>query len=173
MDDQQIRVEIKSNTDSLSARAVHDALVHMVGDSAEEGADFLKMAVPHRTLAMAMAAGHHGPVDDGINVSASVGIPPIVNPGGSFDPNSMRYPMFVDKGTGIFGDYHTPIFAKRSEAMKLPPDGVHSIFQHEIKGQEGQFFMKKTFEFMKASMSINAEHFKAELKSKLTADKLE
>lgn len=156
----------------MSAVALHDALVKMVGYAAEEGADFLKLAVPKGdTLGLVTHAGHHGPIDDGISVKAEVGIPPILA-GGVTDPNSMRYPMFVDQGTGIFGDLHTPIFAKRGEAMKLPPDGIHSIFQKVVKGQEGQFFMEKTFEFMKASMQANAELFKAKLKSKLTADEL-
>lgn len=171
MSNQDVKITIRSNTDSLSEAAVYDALVKMVGHSAEEGADFLKLVVPKgETLGLSTHAGHHGPIDDGINVKAEVGIPPILA-GGATDPNSMRYPMYVDKGTGIFGDTHEPIMAKR-EAMKLPPDGVHSMFHKVVKGQEGQFFMEKTFEFMKESMKVNAEFFKAELKSKLTAGEL-
>lgn len=168
-----IEVRIESNAQNLSGRAVHESLFHLVKDTAEEGADFLKIAVPHGdTFSLSTHAGHKGPKDDGINMHAEVGIPPIdkKNFWGNSDPNSMRYPEFVDQGTGIFGAFHTSIFSKRSEFMKLPPKEPFSIFHKEVKGQEGQHFMAKTYAFMKELYHLNAEQFKQELTAKLKPD---
>lgn len=173
-DNVYIGVEVKSNTDSLSAKTLRNSLFGLVGDIVVEGTDFLRIAVPKgNTLELSKHVGHTGPYDEGTTIVGHVGIPLIDTKSlGSFDPNSMKYPLYVDEGTGIFGVHESSIFSKRSDYMKLPPDGIHSIFQKEIKGQRGQHFMEKTFEFMKESLKPNVEKFKIDLSSKFKADKL-
>jgi len=163
-------IGIKTNISNLSERAVHRTLVDLVDHVASEGGDALKAIVPHDIGELAKHAGHKGPHDLGLEITASVGVLDIARPGS--DPVSMKYPIFVDKGTGIYGESHTPIFAKRSHFMKLPPKEGYSTFQHEVKGQRPQYFMAKTFAFMLTSLDINGKRFKEELKVKLAADEL-
>lgn len=169
-----IYFEVKTNFDFSVDVKLHKALHGFMDDIITEGADFLRVAVPKGdTLELTKHVGHTGPYDDGQDIVGHVGIPLISKKSlGTFDPNSMRYPIFVDEGTGIYGDHHSPIFSKRSDYMKLPPDGIHSIFQKETKGQRGQHFMEKTYEFMKASLKPNSEKFKTDLKTQLKPSSL-
>jgi hypothetical protein len=169
-----LEITIRSNTDKLSDRAVHDSLVNFVDAELVGGEVFLKVLVPKKTFSLEHAVSHSGPFDDGFEISGSVGIPPIakLSDSGSFDPNSVDYPIFVDKGTGIFAEGSTTIFAKKGEFMKLPPDGLHSMYQREVKGQPGKEFMAATYGLMKGMLEINGEKFKEELKVRLMADKL-
>ena len=163
---------IKSNTDRLSEKAVHDTLVDFIRNEALMGEVALKALVPKGdTLSLTRAAGHTGPYDDGLEVTAHVGIPEIHKTDES-SPTSAKYPIFVDKGTGIFGDSHSSIFPKTKEFMKLPPKGDYSIFHKSVKGQEGKEFMMATFAVMIAMLKINGETFRAELMEKLKADQM-
>lgn len=163
---------IKSNTDNLSERAVHDTLVSFIDHEAIMGEIALKSFVPKGdTLALTREAGHKGPYDDGLEITAHVGIPEI-HADDKLSPNAPKYPVFVDQGTGIFGDTHSPIFPKISEFMKLPPKGDLPIFHKSVKGQEGKEFMAATFAFMLGMLKVNGEAFRAELITKLKADQL-
>lgn len=167
-----LEISVKSNTEKLSDRALHDALVNFVRNEAVMGEIALKALVPKgETFSLTRAAGHKGPYDEGAEVTAYVGIPEI-HKAGETDPLSARYPLFVDKGTGIFGDSHATIFPKTREFMKLPPKGDYSIFHKHVKGQEGRGFMAATFSAMVAMLKINGEAFRVDLTSKLKADKL-
>jgi hypothetical protein len=169
-----LEIYVRSNTDGLSARVLHDCLYNLVETELIGGETFLKALVPKKTGSLEQHVGHSGPFDEGIEISGSVGIPMIekTSESGSYDPNSSLYPLFVDKGTGIFGDKESPIFARKGEFMKLPPDGINSMFQREVKGQRGHEFMAATYGLMKAMLEINGAKFKEELRVKLKADQL-
>lgn len=163
---------ITSNTEKLSDLALHDTLVNFVRNEIVMGEVALKAVAPKgESLSMAREAGHKGPIDEGYEVTGYVGIPEIHKVGES-DPLSAKYPVFVDKGTGIFGDTHSEIFPKTRHFMKLPPKGDFSIFHRSVKGQKGQEFMAATFAVMVGMLRINGEEFKKELSTKLESDKL-
>ena len=165
---------IKSNTSKLSGHIVHDAAVNLVRNEAIFGEIMLKALVPKHEGFMAEAAGHKGPFDDGTDVFASVGIPEIHKPNES-DPFSAKYPEFVAKGTGLFGDEPDYIFAKRDKGfMYIPPERSDrgGGFLFKSKGQEGKPFMRATYESMVEALKINGELFKAELSSKMKSDTL-
>jgi hypothetical protein len=165
-------VSIKSNTDALSERAIHDTLVSFVRNEALMGEVALKALVPKRSMAMAAAAGHKGPYDEGLEITAYVGIPEI--PPDESDPSSGKYPIFVDSGTGIFADHGT-IVAKEHDFMHIPASRgggtEYPMFLKQSKGQEGKHFMAATFAVMINMLQTNAEVWKTELTSKLDADK--
>jgi hypothetical protein len=164
--------EIKSNTEKLSDRALHDTLVNFVRNEALMGEVALKAIVPKGdTLALTRAAGHKGPYDEGAEITAYVGIPEI-HKAGETDPLSAKYPLFVEKGTGIFGDSHSEILPKTREFMKLPTKGDYGIFHKHVKGQEGRGFMLVTFSVMVGMLRVNGDAFRVELTSRLKSDKL-
>lgn len=165
-----LKIEIKSNTDSLSAHAVHDCFSNLVKTEIESGEIFLKVLVPKREGDLFAHVSHSGPFDAGFEIEGSVGIPEIHKAGES-DPFSAKYPIFVDEGTGIFGEHGT-IFAKKGKFMYIPFYRGEPGFLHDSKGQRGRGFMAATFALMSAMLSINGEKFKAELTSKLQSDKL-
>lgn len=165
-----LKIEIKSNTDSLSAHAVHDCFSNIVKAEIEGGEVFLKALVPKRERDLFAHVSHSGPFDAGFEIEGSVGIPEIHKTGES-DPLSAKYPIFVDEGTGIFGEHGT-IFPKQKKFMYIPPDRGFPGFLANSKGQEGKHFMAATYALMAAMLQINGEKFKAELTSRLESDKL-
>lgn len=169
-DNQTIQIDVETNIDSLSARAVHDCFVNLVRNELLMGEVALKALVPKRTMDMAAHTGHKGPVDGGIEIEGSVGIPEIHKSDES-DPFSAKYPLFVDKGTGIFGEHGT-IFSKEKQFMYIPPERGFPGFLRSSKGQPGKEFLFATFTTMVAMLKINSDAFKAELTAKLDADKL-
>jgi hypothetical protein len=163
-------VGIRSNINSLSEKAFHDVLVNLVRNELLVGEVALKTLVPKREGDMAAHAGHKGPIDTGLEIEGSVGIPEIHKAGES-DPFSAKYPLFVDEGTGIFGEHGT-IFPKEKRFMYIPPDRGIPGFLRTSKGQEGRHFMAKTFSIMQAMLQINGELFRSELNTKLKAGQL-
>lgn len=171
--DVEIYIEsIKSNTDKLSAKAVHDSAVNLVRNEAIFGEIMLKALVPKHEGFMAEAAGHKGPFDDGTDVIAAVGIPEIHKSNES-DPFSAKYPLFAWKGTGLFGDEPHDIFSKRPGGfMYIPLERGSPGFLFRSKGQEGKPFIQATYISMVEAMKINGELFKAELSTRMKSDTL-
>ena len=161
--------EIRSNTDRISAHAVHDAFVNLVRNELLQGEVALKALVPKRSMDMAAHAGHKGPVDSGPIIEGSVGIPEIHKSDES-DPFSGKYPIFVDKGTGIFGEHGT-IYPKDKKFMYIPSERGYPGFLKSSKGQPPREFMMATFSVMVALLKVNTDIWKAEMIAKLQADK--
>jgi hypothetical protein len=173
--DNQIYVaRIESNTRKLSGDSVHQTLSDMVKGITDDTEGFLKGIVPHgSTLALSEAVGSHGPVDVGIEFLAEIGIPAIMDSTSIYNPGSMLYPIYVDKGTGIYGNNASAIYPFRANYMKLPPDGIHSIYQKSVKGQKGQHYMAATYAAMRlVTLPYWKEKFKAILKLRLQPDSL-
>lgn len=168
-DNNQIEFIIRSNTDSISAHAIHDCFSNLIKSELEGGEIFLKALVPKLSGDMFARIGHKGPNDDGSVIEGSIGIPEIHKIGES-DPLSAKYPVFVDEGTGIFGERGT-IFPKNKKFMYIPPNRGYPGFLAHSKGQEGKGFMAVTYALMVASLKINGEKFKHELAARLNINK--
>lgn len=160
---------ITSNTDKLNSRAIHDVFVDLIRSEVEQGEVFLKALVPKREGDMFAHAGHTGPNDDGIDITASVGIPEIHKIGES-DPLSAKYPIYTE-GTGIFGG-KGDIYAKDKESMYIPSNRGYPGFLKHSKGQPPHGFMAETYALMVGMLEVNGEIFKKKLTAKLQSDKL-
>lgn len=58
-----------------------------------------------------------------------------------------EYARWVEEGTGIFGPRFLPIFPRRAKALRFEVEGK-TIFARYVKGQRGQFFVKRTREIV-------------------------
>jgi hypothetical protein len=155
-------VAVRSNVDRLSVEAVHTLYERAIDRTAEDGADFLRGVVPKREGLMAARVGHHESSATGEDViEASVGIPRIDEAsnimGSPGAQDSGNYPLFTDRGTGIFGPIHMPIVARSGHMMRWE-DGGQVFFRREVKGQVGKHFMLETYEMMhRAILPANVE----------------
>ena len=167
--------DIKSNTDKMSARAIHDSLVNLVRTEAFIGEDFMRAIVPKFDGTMAASVGHRGPIDGGLEIDAAVGIPEIHKPDES-DDYSAKYPLFVNEGTGPYAS-RGPIGPKRGFWMVVPPErstmgAGRNIYMMRTMGQRGRHFTAATYAVMAGMLAVNGEKFRAEVTAKLMADQL-
>ncbi len=157
MADQSVDIEIRvrSNVDRLSEMAIRRFLADSLTDTVKEAEEFLRFIVPKDTGEMAAHVGHTDASFE--KLSAAVGIPRIETAKGvtpavkdMFSPgeqDSGDYPLFRDRGTGIFGPAHEPIHARRVSVMKWEGHEGHPIFRSEVAGSEGSHFMLATYAF--------------------------
>jgi len=169
-------VEVRSNVDRLSASTVHRLFVDMIYRAAHAGEDWLRLIAPKgKTLRLSRAVSTSGPHDEGDLISAAVGIPPIDDapdrmapvpspdffspvPGGL---SSRDYPLFRDRGTGIFGPAHAPIHSHTGGMLKFEGADGGTLFRRSVEGQPAGHFMLNTFEEMRrVALPIEAERFK-------------
>jgi hypothetical protein len=150
--------EVRSNIDRLDAEVFHRCLVELIEDLAKDGGRFLKAIVPvGETAALQRHAGHTAAHDDGVVITAAVGVKAIEGAARRFfqvgtkdtpvpgEQHPGDYPIFVDRGTGEFGPTGQSIFARRANFMAFPGAEGHTIFRHKVAGQRGQHFMLKTY----------------------------
>ena len=162
---EQIEVHIRSNVDALSADRIHQALVEMVQRNVEESTEFLRVIEPKRTGALEAHTSHTDAIESIVGqIEAKIGITPVEE---AHDTNSVarnmspgaqdtdHYPLFVDRGTGVFGPTGSPIFA-RTGVMAFEIDG-HEIFTRVVQGQRGQHFMAATAAFAEMLLSTNQQ----------------
>ena len=170
-----------SDCDRLTARSFHHALVRLVDSLAEQGEHALQVNVPKGETERLLQAVARGEVIDGeflitsevgVHEISGIGIPgvtpaakDIFSPG---QQSSSMYPLFVDRGTGIFGPAHAPIHARRVGVMRWEENGKE-IFAKETKGQEGQEFMAKTYAEMIGLLAGEVEIFKVRVHNELAA----
>lgn len=182
MSESLVAVRVESNIERLDSHLFHEMLVRLIRDIAETGEAILKSEVPEgETGALKRHVAHHGPHDEGERVVAEIGISAVMDalvahfqtalkdmavPG---EQSASNYPLFVDRGTGIFGPAGSPIFARRAHFMQFPGQGGDMIFRHETKGQRGQHFMLKTYSSLVAIIPALIEEQKARLASDLRA----
>lgn len=170
-----IDVQVESNVDNLSAHAVHRMYDDLLTGTVEDAEEFLRFAVPKgETDRLSEAVSHHKAHETDEGLSAAVGIPKIESPGGVspgvkdlFSPgeqDSDDYPLFVDRGTGIFGPAGVPITARRVHVMHFEDEQGLDIFRGEVKGQEGAHFMLATYAFAKEMLVIRAKEFAEHVK---------
>lgn len=175
-----IRVEVRTNVDSLDAAVIHHSFVRLVDEFAEAGGEILKATVPKgETLQLEHHSGHSPAHETADGIEAAVGVTAILDaiverfqtglkdfavPGEQSAANS---PIFVDRGTGIFGPSGAPIFARRSHFMKFEGEQGHDIFRQQTQGQPGQHFMLKTYAEMRGILPAMVEAFKTRLEAEL------
>lgn len=173
MPDQQYElVGVRSNVDRLSVESVHRLFSDMIERTVRSSREFLTGAVPHgETERLAAAVDSTGPYDEVDSISAAVGIPPIggledrftktpspdfFSPSGS---SAADYPLFVDRGTGMFGPAHAPISSHTGGPLVWEEDG-RTIFAQHVQGQEPHHFMLATYEHMtRVSLPADAAIF--------------
>lgn len=154
--------EVRSNIGALSAERLHQALVEMVRSTVVEAARFLRAEVPKDTGRLAEAVDHSQVEDLAKTIEARLGIKPVgesfvpgaggqaISPRSAYQPSdSSHYPVFVDRGTGVFGPTASPIFARVGHAMVFEIDG-HTVFARQVQGQHGQHFMAATLAYVHA-----------------------
>lgn len=154
----QIHVSVRSNVDALSAARLHQALLETVESTVADATAFLRAVEPKDTGSMEAHTDHTHAEDVTGMIEAKLGITPIEDAGmgsalksipGAQD--SSHYPLFVDRGTGVFGPIATPIFARTGSSMHFEIDG-RSIFARSVLGQRGQHFMAATYAFAQAAI---------------------
>lgn len=162
MADQPVHVEVKveSNIDRLSETAIRRFMGDALEGTVKEAEEFLRFIVPRDTGEMEAHVGHTAE-----DLRAAVGIPRIDRISGvspavkdMYSPgeqDSGDYPLFRDRGTGIFGPAHEPIHARRVSVMKWEGAEGHPIFRSEVQGSEGSHFMLATYAFAQISLRIN------------------
>jgi hypothetical protein len=159
---EQIEVHIRSNVDALSADRIHQALVQMVQRNVEESTEFLRAIEPKRTGELEAHTSHTDAIEDiAGQIEAKIGITSIEN---APDTNAVarnmhpgaqdtdQYPLFVDRGTGVFGPTGSPIFARDPKGMMVFEGREGTVFTHVVKGQHGQHFMAATAAFAEEIM---------------------
>jgi hypothetical protein len=172
MPDEQYRlVGVRSNVDRLSASSVHELFRDLVGRANRSGRDWMRIVVPKGdSQRLARAVDTTGPSSEGAAISASVGIPPILGAdvsNGTYFPgeqSSGDYPLFVDRGTGMFGPTHAPITGRRGWMVFEGREGT-TVFAKSVAGQPGQHFMLSTYEQMtRVALPVERERFAERVK---------
>lgn len=153
-----LSTSVESNIDALSGEVLHLALVKLVDDLMRRGAEFLRGIVPKETGALAEHVGSKEAHEIAGIIEGRLGITEIHEAGGygaglphPGEQQRSHSPLFVDRGTGIFGPTHSPIFARRGGPMVFESGG-HTVFAYSVKGQPGQHFMAETLAFVEAML---------------------
>lgn len=84
-----------------------------------------------------------GVIEAGAGVTRARGIG---DPNRGRDSNPQDYPVFVDQGTGIYGERRSPIYATPGTLMGPIEWMGRDIFIHSFKGQIAQHFSDRAFE---------------------------
>lgn len=174
-DQVELEIHVRSNVDRLSEHAVHRMLGDLLTSTVEDTEEFLRFIVPKDTGRMAEEVGHHGAHETDAGLEASIGIPRIEGAGGGVSPavkdlitpgeqDSADYPLFTDRGTGIFGPAGVPIHARKVTVMHFEDQSGHDIFREEVKGQEGHHFMLASYAFARIALQAHVREFEERVK---------
>jgi hypothetical protein len=168
-------VRIESNTDALTALAVHALLERLVDRVTEQGEGLLRVNVAESitgdygtTGDLEEHVGRHPVISAGDMIHGAVGIPPIDSGRRSFtsgDSDQADYPIFKDRGTGIFGEEPHQITPATRKVMRFEGMFGDTVFRHSVAGQEGAEFGCRTYEEMFSALPADVEIFERELKS--------
>lgn len=169
----EIDVHVESNVEKLSETAVRRFLADALTGTVEDAEEFLSFIVPKLSGELAGHVEHTEAAQE--NLAAAVGIPPIHKDTGvtpavkdMFAPgeqDSDDYPLFRDRGTGIFGPAHEPIHARKVSVMKFDGPMGHPIFRAETKGMEGAHFMLATYAFARVAFQAHIQEFEERVKN--------
>lgn len=173
-------IQVESNVDRLSEHAVHRMLGELLTDTVEDVEEFLRFIVPkgdtdRLSEAVSSSAAH----ETDVGLEAAVGIPPIETVQGLspavkdlFQPgeqDSDDYPLYVDRGTGIFGPAGVPITARHVHVMHFDDADGFDIFRSEVKGQEGAHFMLASYAFSLIVLETRLKEFDERVKHLATS----
>lgn len=127
--DEELHLKLISKSPERSAKEVlRDTLFHLEMNA--------KISTPQRTGNLMRSISKEGPTSlgDGHFVGS-------VSAGGAA---TAPYAVYVEKGTGIYGDKHVPIRAKTGNMLVWEEHG-NTVFTRQVKGQKGQEYMQKAF----------------------------
>lgn len=154
-------VDVRSNVDRLSVDSVHSLFVEMLRRSIRAGEEVLRALVPKgKTERLMRNVSFTGPREEAGLISGAVGIPPIAEAEDRmaaipspdfFSPSgytSRDYPLFRDRGTGIFGPAHAPISSHTGGVMAFDGADGSRVFARQVAGSPASHFMLATFEEM-------------------------
>jgi len=154
-------VTVKSNVDSLSAVVLRAGLMKLVDEAVLEGAIFMRGIVPKESGELAAHVDSVEALEIVDMIEAKLGVHEIGESdvpgfGGKFPSprfdyqasDRSHYPEFVDRGTGIHGDAHLPIYPRHGSFLVYPQDGK-TIYARSVQGQRPQHFMAATFAYVR------------------------
>ena len=129
--DDRLQLKLQSKDPAHSARQI-------VSDTADHLVSTAKFKVPIITGNLQRSIESEGPINIGGGVYAAyVKV-------GKLAP----YAKYVEYGTGIFGKKGSPIRPKTGNVLAWEENGK-TFFANEVKGQEGQHFMRDSYEIVK------------------------
>jgi hypothetical protein len=149
--------------------AVNTWLRDLVGDTVDFSADRLRAHAPGGIDALVESdrpsADVLGPIEGVAGVLPDI-TQETFNRGLGSDPAD--YPVFVDVGTGIFGERGTPIRTIPGHVMVIDfPEG--KLFTNVIRGQPGQHYSDRAFEetvgWLPGRLEVAVREFSAESKA--------
>lgn len=172
-DEQYEFVGVRSNVDRLSVDTVHSLFIEMLKRVVRSGEDTLRSIVPRgKTEALMRHVSSEEPRDEGSIITGAVGIPPIAEAQDRmaripspdfFSPSgytSKDYPLFRDRGTGIFGPAHAPISSHTGGPMRFEGADGSTIFRRQVQGSPASHFMLATFEEInRVALPVDIERF--------------
>jgi hypothetical protein len=177
----ELEVKVETNIDRLSETAIRRFLGDTLTGTVEDAEEFLRFIVPKDTGEMEAHVGHHSADPEAGIMHAAVGIPRIEHTDGPMvsaavkdmispgEQDSGDYPLFRDRGTGIFGPLHAPIHARRVHVMRWEGVEGHPIFREEVAGSEGAHFMLATYAFAHISLIAHVHEMDERIKHLATS----
>lgn len=129
---------------------VEAMLTDLVGDITDHAAEELRTLAPGTIGAELIGTDEPHLPDQGAIVGVAGVLPDIseeMNLGAirGLGSDPADYPVFVELGTGIFGEYERPIQVMPGHVMVIPfPDG--KVFTRSIAGQPGQHYAERAYE---------------------------
>lgn len=70
--------------------------------------------------------------------------------------SDLPYAIFVERGTGLYGPYHSPIYPRRARVLRFQPSGSSTtVFAASVRGMEGVRYLER------AVYSLTAQDFAA------------
>lgn len=125
---------------------VERMLIDVTGDIAEHAADEIRTTAPGRIKELVSHDDPHVPTP-GV-VVAEAGVEPEITEetlGRGMRSDPADFPVYVEKGTGIYGEYARPIVMLPGIVMVFEYHG-HKIFTPYIAGQRGQHYTEHAYE---------------------------
>lgn len=156
MADVEVYARFESNIEHLNAGSIRHLLRRFVEELVAEGERLLRLNVPKLSGETERHVDKTEVEQIDEVIRAAFGIRPIeienrryqVGTKDLFTPgeqDSSNYPVFVNRGSGIFGPASVPIHSRRAHVMRFDVS-EGTIFRSEVKGQRGQEFLLKTYE---------------------------
>jgi hypothetical protein len=123
----------------------------IVDDITDHAGDELRAHAPGRITELVGVSGAH--MEEPGAIEGVAGVEPDIF-GGQFDDGGVfsrgltsdpsDWPVFVDVGTGEFGEFHRPIQSLPGHPMVFPVGNIR-IFTQKVRGQRAQHYSDRAF----------------------------
>jgi hypothetical protein len=136
-----LEVTVRSNTEALSERALHESLVSTVNETLRGAETFLRAdRLAHSRTGLTVAHIKRESAEDLVAIiEGKLGVTSVHEKDGrpTHGLQHSQAPIFVDQGT------RTPIFSTQGKTMWNRPEGIFN--RRSVRGQPGQHFMAKSY----------------------------